>query len=473
MITARTPHRESGFSLVELLVTLVLVSLVLGGAFAMFNYTNKLSRAQIHQSDLQQSGRVAQRELLRYLRMAGRGGLPGFAVAGDTAASFPASVTPAISLRNNVPADTKISLDNNDSDAVLEGTDVLTVRGHFNSPPLFVDFTNPATFAPVGGAGGSVVVASHVAGSVFQDLSALIEAIRAGRPDALLLVSNLSDEIYGVAQLNPGGSDLTGVPDPYEPDPTVQFTITVAYQVGNASPHAAAYDRLSADGVFPDSALMNRPDWVPPRDLTGVGMVALLEEYRYYIREPEPDEGGAPRLSRARFYPGTEEPHPDGGYASDLADNIYDLQVALGFDSSYDGNGSSDGHFAADLNNTGPDDVIFDADVEATGDTATDDWLFNDAGDTSALTSLPWSPNSAAGSTPPTFTNSQPRPRLYYARVTTLAMAARPDGGYQADELTDLEDHQYALDDDDIVNNLEGRSRRRLLLTTIADLRNL
>ena len=81
---SRTTNRECGFTLIELLVALVLVSLVLGGAFAMFNYTNKLTRAQLHQSDLQQSARVAQRQLLRTVRMAGRGGLPGYAVAGFT-----------------------------------------------------------------------------------------------------------------------------------------------------------------------------------------------------------------------------------------------------------------------------------------------------------------------------------------------------------------------------------------------------
>ncbi len=458
----------AGFSLVELLVSLLLVALVLGGAMTMFNYTNKLSRAQLHQSDLQQSGRVAQRDLLRNLRMAGRGGLVGFHVPGTDPNSGPASITPAIEVRNNTPSgNQRLAVGDNSSPLVVEDTDVLTVRGHFNSPPLFVNSTDPTTFTFDSGTGaGAIVVSSHVNGDVMQDMTAIVEAVNANRTDAILLVSNLSDEIYGVAELNPGGSN---VPDPYVPDPNNEITITIAFTTGGT--YGADYSLLSADGVFPDGDPLNHPNWLPPRALSGVGMIALLEEYRYYIRDPE--DGTAPRLSRARFFPGTEVDHPVDGFENDIADNIYDLQVALGFDSSFDGSNTTNGFFAFDPDNTGADDIIFDADVEPTGDTATDDWLFNAAGDTTALGSLPWTPQPAAGGNPPIFSASQPRPRLYYARVTSLAMAARPDSGYAAPVITAIEDHAYPGDSADPVNNIEGRARRRLLLTTIADLRNL
>ena len=102
-----------------------------------------------------------------------------------------------------------------------------------------------------------------------------------------------------------------------------------------------------------------------------------------------------------------------------------------------------------------------------------DDWLFNDATDTTNLGSLPWTPTAASGSDPPSFTSSQPRPRLYYARVTTLTMAASGDRGYQAPLVTAIEDHAYTTAANDPVDSIQGRQKRRLLLTTIVDLRNL
>ncbi|MCZ6506497.1 MAG: prepilin-type N-terminal cleavage/methylation domain-containing protein [Acidobacteria bacterium] len=463
---SRTTNRECGFTLIELLVALVLVSLVLGGAFAMFNYTNKLTRTQLHQSDLQQSARVAQRELMRTVRMAGRGGLPGYAVAGFTAASAPASITPAISVRNNVPSATqRLVVGNPTSPLVVENTDVLTVRGHFNSAPLFVASTNPANLTTTA-TGGTIVISSRSPAGLPQDLSELVNAVVTGRRDALLIVSGLSDLIYGVAQLNPGNSIVAG----YDPDPAVVSQIVIAYD-NRGGIYTAQYGLLSADGVFPDSAIVH-PPWLPARDLVNVGTVALLEEYRFYVRQPN-DLTETPRLSVARFYPGTQISHPAGGWITDLADSILDLQVALGFDSSFDGTSSSNGFFDFDADNVGTDDIIVDGDVRAGAATSLDDWLFNDAADTANLGSLPWLPTAASGNTPPSFSGPQPRPRLYYARVTTLSMAAKGDRGYYAPTIAAIEDHIYGMAPGDPVNGEDDRRRRRLLLTTIIDLRNL
>ncbi len=189
----RNMTRGQGFSLVELLVSMVLVALVLGGALTMFNYTNKLSRQQLHQSDLQQSARVSQRELLGTIRMAGRGGLSGFHVPGFSAASGPASDTPAISVRNNVPgAQQNLVIGNPSSPLVALETDVLTVRGHFTSPPLFVRSTDPSTHV-LNAEGGVITISSRSPGGIPQDLSALVDAVDDERSDALLITSSLSD----------------------------------------------------------------------------------------------------------------------------------------------------------------------------------------------------------------------------------------------------------------------------------------
>lgn len=458
--------RQAGFSLVELMVSMLLISLVLGVAFTMFNYTNKLSRSQLHQADLQQSSRVAQRDLLRSVRMAGRGGLAGYHVAGQTATSGPASITPAIEVRNNVPSATqRLVIGNATSPLVVEGTDVLTVRGHLTSSPIFIDSTNGDNFSLNGmGTGGLITLASHGPTGIPQDITPIVDAVTESRPDALLIVSSLSDLIYGVGEIVPGLSNVAG----YNPDPLIYSEVTIAYRF-TGSTIATDYALLSADGVFPDLNA-TYPGWLAPRELSNVGIVALLEEYRFYVRDPEDDT--EPRLSVGRFFPGTQTAHPEGGWNTDIADNIHDLQVALGFDSSFDGTTNTDGFFAADADNLGADDIIVDGDLEPGASPGLDDWLFNAAADTTNLATPPWTPQTGGGPTPPTFPVNQPRPRLYYARISTLSMAASADRGFEAPLMTAIEDNVY--DATHPVNeNPGGRQKRRLLLTTIVDLRNL
>src|SRR4029077_2488897 len=87
------------------------------------------------------------------------------------------------------------------------------------------------------------------------------------------------------------------------------------------------YVKLSAGGAY-------------PAGLKSVNYVGLLEEYKFYVRNDHinPDDATTqpmPKLARARLFPGTATP---AGYAAnahvDVADNILDLQVALGFDTT-------------------------------------------------------------------------------------------------------------------------------------------
>ena len=462
-----TTDRTAGFSLIELLVAMLLVSLVLGGAMAMFNYTSRLTRRQLHQADLQQAARVSQRELLGIVRMAGRGGLSGFNVVNPTVdqpGAGPASFTPALEVRNNVPSGSNIG--DAMSPEVLEGTDVLTIRGHLTSAPIFVNYTDPATYAPdPGNNGGVITISSRSPAGIPQDLGPIVDAVNNNQPEALIITSALTDLIYGVAELDVANSMVGG----YDPDPTNITSIQIAYRYTGGT-HADAYALLSAGGVFPDTNVPH-PAWLPPRGLQNVGSIGLLEEYRYFIEDPDDDI--APRLAIGRFFPATDAVHPGGGLGQPLADNVYDLQVALGFDSSFDGGSAFNGFFDR-LDDDDPlggnDDIIVDGDLLAGADTATDDWLFNDEDDEDALTALPWSPAPAAGGIPPTFSTAQPRPRLYYARVTTLSMSARGEPGYQAPLIDAIEDHDYTGSE---VESVEGRRFHRLQLTTIIDMRNL
>ena len=109
--------RSAGFTLFEVTLTLLVIVLILGGVLALFNANSDLARVQTHVANLQQSIRVAQYEMVRHVRMTGRGPLPQGALPNGG----------ALALANNVAANTHISSDDNDSPLVVEGTDVLTI----------------------------------------------------------------------------------------------------------------------------------------------------------------------------------------------------------------------------------------------------------------------------------------------------------------------------------------------------------
>ena len=69
-------RREAGFTLIELLITLTITVAIMTVVLTAVDLNANITRVQSDVSDLQQSTRVAQRDMQRIVRMAGRGGLP-------------------------------------------------------------------------------------------------------------------------------------------------------------------------------------------------------------------------------------------------------------------------------------------------------------------------------------------------------------------------------------------------------------
>jgi len=409
-------QRGAGFSLVELMISMLILVAILVGVLALFDLNNKIARAQMQVAGMQQSIRIAQYNMIRNTRMAARGGLPR--------GLLPAGI--ALGVRNNVgidPGDDP-EIAGAGSPPVVVGTDVLTIRGVIGTsvyqlnPAPGADFVldNPA--APTSGT-LTVRDPSPTTG-VPQDLSALRKAIGAdggtGLPEALILVSPASDAIYAVVELDPLGSS--------SPDST---TVTLAFKISGGT-HTDEYSQLSST-----------PGGFPP-NLTSVTFVGLVEEYRYYIREEYAIAGDdtsevMPRLSRAHVYPGTDVAHAADvlNLQSDIADSVLDLQIALAIDTDGDGSILDDG-------------------------TAADEWLFNHADDDPTDTAT-WN----AGLKP-----------LYSVRINTLARTDRRDRNYVAPLIQAIEDRDYTETDPPASQTaLEDRMFRRTLLQTIVDLRNL
>ncbi|MGE5234701.1 MAG: PilW family protein [Acidobacteriota bacterium] len=443
----RRSRAQRGFTLIELLASLIIMTEIIVAVLVLFDFNNKLTHVQTQVADMQQSLRVAQFDMVRLLRMAGRGGLP--------ATPLPQSV--AVAVRKTTNSTTNIALGGSSTTSrVLKDTDVLTLRGVFSTPIYQVNYTsiwslalydaaNNVTTDPTQAAAGMIEICNVASSGVPQDgtydssgnptgyLKGLRDLITAARPEALVLTSPLDDSIYAVVEFDPTPSaplttSATSTNCPPADPSDATHGVRLAFKVGNT---AGTLRRDKYRGLYPGASGL-------PSGLSRAAYLGIVEEYRYYVRQEfevagDSSSESAPRLARARFYPNTEEAYADDdqNLRLDLADDITDLQVALGIDTLKAG--------------------VFDGIIDDSND-ANDEWLYNAAADDD--TNAKW----ASG-------------RLLYVRISTVARTDRRDTTYQAPVIARIEDHTYASTDYD--NQDKQRMFRRRMLETVVKMRNL
>ncbi len=320
--------RESGFTLVEMVVGLAVMTEVILVILLLFDVNSELSRVQTQNAEMQQSQRIAQYEIVRLISVAGRGGL-------DSARS--------IAVETQVPDGTHIG--DSDSPLVSKDTDVLTVRGAFRSPIFLVDYQNPGNLqyqaddSTLGPTEGRVTINRETITRIEQPLDRLTRMIEESQTgDALIMVSAVSDGIFAVTRI----VEVTGNSE----------SIQIRFSFDGSDERTASYLALSCcGGGFPIP--LDQP----------IAFVGILEEFRYYIREARAVAGDdttemVPRLTRAQFYPNTDTPWLDDlNLQVDVADNIIDLQVALAIDANGDGT------------------------IQEDEDDDPDEWLYNEPGE--------------------------------------------------------------------------------------------
>jgi prepilin-type N-terminal cleavage/methylation domain-containing protein len=283
-MTPKTPRKaNAGFTLVELLVSLAVTAVLILGVLTTFDLSSRVNRVQMGVADLQQSMRIAQNEVVRLARMAGRGGV---------------TANRAVVLTNNVASGTKLVTTVAESE-ILEGTDVITLRGVMGGSLYQIEYLDGNVFkAPdVGGNNGSVTVIDHAAG-VPQDIGALATAAKAG--ETLLLVTPF--DTYFVVTAT-GTTKKAGFKGTYD-------GLEIAFDANTAN---AALGGIAAPSQ------------------TAVAYVGILEEYSYYVRKA--GDGSSPKLARARLTPGmgTAYENDRNNVIMDIADNIMDLQAVSTF----------------------------------------------------------------------------------------------------------------------------------------------
>jgi prepilin-type N-terminal cleavage/methylation domain-containing protein len=435
---------ESGFSLVELLIAMVIAVQLLVAALTVFDVHNKMSRVQMQITELQQSLRVAQYDMVRTSRLAGRGLLPATFATFTGPGGGQWLTSAAVEVRNNLmdDADREVAFGYTDTPLAVSGTDLLAVRGCISGRLLQVNNQVAGDFQPDTGVAGTIDTGAVTLRRIRPDgrEQSLAELLEPGFDDPVLVQSATTRGLYAVAE-------VTAV-------------------AGNAD--AVTLDLDWTSNLTPPNPMVSLPDIE-----MSASFVCVLEEYRYYVREsfaiPGDDTSELqPRLTRARMIPGTEMAYKDtvANLSLDLADQIFDLQVAMALDTDWDLDGTLPGAFIADPDTLGNDDVLYEATTDDTRDT--DDWLYNSSVDDPFHNNFRI--NAASTSRPA---------QLLTLRINTVARTLRPDPGYQAPDFDADPDHDWVEDNDydaapaEIWKQGVNRNYRRRMLRTDVDLRNL
>jgi len=287
---ARSPRRvvndPEGFTLIEVVVAMALFAILTIGMLGLLDTSTKVANLEQSLSDTQENVRFAAYHLERTVRMTGGAGMP---FAGPVAGA-PSWLGGRVLSNQSGFVATSYPLGNIE---VLDGTDVVTVRGFFEIPPLFIDKTAVDTGL------GRIEIEEFQSGRVINSGIDLVQVDQlAGR--GLVFMGELNMGEYVVGQVGVG-STLDGE----DPDRTLTVAIS-------DSP-ATWWTTLNATGTAT----------MPSFEVYQVG---VLDSYTYFV---DPQE----RLMRLRA-----DGSSDGASLQPVAVNIGGLQVSVGVDTDDDGN---------------------------------------------------------------------------------------------------------------------------------------
>jgi prepilin-type N-terminal cleavage/methylation domain-containing protein len=277
--------QRRGFTLIEVVVAMAVFAIFMIGILNLLDTSTNISEIEKALSDTQENVRFAAYHIMRTTRMTGGAGMkfadsesgPGHWIAGELLSNQSGSVTTPYPLG---------SID------VLDGTDVLTVRGFFETPPLFVTATAVNTSL------GRIEVLESAEGRLINPgIDALEVTQLAGR--GLVFMGELDQREYAVGQV---GESSTLVDE--APNRTLNLIIS-------DSP-STWWTGLNETGGAT----------APPTEVFQVG---ILDSYTYFV-DPEF------RLMRLRA-----DGSAQGATLQPVAVNIGGLQVALGVDTDSDG----------------------------------------------------------------------------------------------------------------------------------------
>jgi len=322
-------HLEAGFSLMEAMVALLLLTLIIGAFLVMMNTFSGLVKIQGNIADTTENMRYTMAALVRVTRMAGTGGLP---IVYPNAAGNLAPL--AVDVANNVNASTgftsAISSTNWTAIAsrpAVAGTDVLRIRGvmtspqydvfggNFNQPvnPTYIDVpeTSPWSTDPLNPS--------------FNDMSQPLNA--AGKPFLISLQFplDIAPSIGGLRRY-------------------AAYRIVEATNVASSGTSPNEVQRFTFDDSIYSSF---NPGGLAPVPSTQAYACGYLDDFIFYVAE---NNFGEPSLYRLRIDDDVAGPFT----AEELVPNVSNFQVALGCDLNVDGSLTANEWFLSEGNAAAP-----------------------------------------------------------------------------------------------------------------------
>ena len=391
---------------------------------ALFDFSNRLTRVQTNISDMQQSLRVAQNDSVRLIRMAGRGGLPLGNLPDGTAVAVRQQRGGRHPHRRRHHPRGRPRLGRADRPRGLRGADLSGQDGRHRrvhpQPPGRADERHD----------------HHRQQDAHRRSRRIWRRSRtrstsSGRRPCCWSAARAPTSGPWSSWTRRTRTSRTRASSPSA------FKITVGT-------HTSDYLKFSSAGAGRLSAQAEEP----PASSACSRSTGSTSAGSYAISGDKTSDL-APKLSRARVYPGTQAvwDDDDENWQADIADNIFDFQVALGLDTPAKdptAGACAAGTIQSDDKHCG---------IYESADGETDDWMYNGEANTD--------PALFAGST------------LYYIRLSTLARTDRRDKDYQAPTLVRVEDNKYDKPETTVFNSDEERMYRRRILRTVIDMRNL
>jgi prepilin-type N-terminal cleavage/methylation domain-containing protein len=353
-------RNDSGFSIIELVVTLAIVVIVIVAMSTLFDRSARISKVETSVTETQQSARYGSYQIVREARMAGAGGYPASIADGGNFRQLAVSLNLGSSHwgtstnfdSNNINGTSDVvcigaACANPGAHHIRAGTDILHIRGVLLNSVY--DLGSGGWTPPAGGGAttGTLVIqpctkytdpaAPATPSSTFpcapngaNDMSLFPTAAGSPKPSVgrLFVITDLLGNV-GVGKITDAVAVTVTTSGAFT---GTRATLTI--DVGNSgTPESAYWQTLSPNGIFPSG-------------LTTPSRGGVLDDRVFFI-DDGPDKAQDCNPTNAALSPGPCHPQlavadwADGDTAAapfstatvtPIADDVEDLQVAYGVD---------------------------------------------------------------------------------------------------------------------------------------------
>lgn len=411
--TIRNVRAESGFTLIEMIVVVLLLAIAMLGILAVFDASARINKSEQDVADAQGAVRYGIYQMTRAIRMAGAGGLfVTQAVLNAPDPQLPGITIASANGYDNVTGATVTDMNTGNAIPVRDGTDMIEVRGVINSPLLTFDLK---TSCPAGCTGAAALnVPTTVYGAFNQPH---LNDNAANRPQFAAIdqytqgVTALNSMFVLVTQnddIHPGCATING-PQLYS-QPSYNVGVITAPTTLGASNSLGTVDFSNGRALEFDPEVPGETAAVA-QNLTSLKHVGILDDLIFFIDNTDPLHPGLAQGTR----------RGDRFDVVRLADDVEDMQIAYGVDT--DGNNA--------INRLVPTVAGTDPDLNVSTQVAGDEWRPNVPGEPFYVAT-----DFQSQQPPPVpFTHDAGTchaPRLHGVMVTLVAKSKDPDPTYRS-----------------------------------------